>query len=244
MAGFNVDWNRATPSGSAPANTVHTELRNLEWAVEERMNALLGITDWDTQNDDAGIEIARLLLKKIAASYIVGGSTSLAFRNNANNANNVLIEDDGDVTLRKDLAIIGKIVAALVIDHNLTHNAGFLATFKSRISVEDTQAGIKRKHKGNATGAVTIDWNESNNQAFDMVGNATFSQTNMQAGSWYVLELKQDAIGGRTGLFTGVEWSDGAAPILTTVNGRTDFLTFYYNGTTIAGFVVGQNHNV
>jgi hypothetical protein len=185
-------------------------------------------------------------MKAVAAAYIVGGSTSWAVRNNADSADNLLVEDDGDVAIRKDLRILGKIVAALVLEHNFTMNAGFLATFKSRVSVEDTQGGIKRKDKGSLNGGVNIDWNEGNNQAITMTGNIALTCTNMQPGSWYTLELKQDATGSRiiTSWPAEVEWPEATVPPLSTPAGRTDLFGFYFNGTKLLGGMIGPNYNV
>lgn len=241
---FEKPWDPTTPAGTAPANTVATELRNLEFAIQERLESVFGISDWDTQTDP--INIGRLLMKAIAASYIVGGSTSWAVRNNAESANNLLVEDDGDVTIRKDLSILGKIVAALVLEHNFTQNAGFLSTFKSRVSVEDAQGGIKRKDLGSVNGSLAIDWNAGNNQALTLTGNISFTFSNPQPGSWYTLEIKQDGTGSRTvtDWSAAVIWPESAPPVLTAVGGRTDLFAFYWNGTGYLAGMIGPNYNV
>lgn len=241
MTAFNYPMNVASPADTAPADTVAEELRRIKLAFTERMDALLGISNWDEQENP--IILARLLFTAVALPYIVGGSTSFRFRNNADNADNLTIEDDGDVSIRKDLSVAGKYLTALTLAHNLLVEAGHTVTFRSPITVEDAQAVHKRKNLGNVNAAKMIDWAQGNVQAMTLTAHSPIDMQGPADGGWYVLEIKQ----GGAGSFIvsswpgSIIWAGGAAPVLTTTAGKTDLLAFYWNGASFIGMVVAQN---
>lgn len=240
---FEIPWDEATPPGNAPANTAATELRNLEKAVSERMVAL-GVTNWDTATD-TDIAFAFIKLLRIAATKIVGGSTSLALRNNADSADNVLVEDDGDVTVRKDLAVLGKFANA-IFTGDVTIESGETFLIQSETWLSAAQGWIERHNKTNISGATEINWTNSNNQAATLTADVSFTFTNPKPGAWYTLELRQGGAGGFvvTAWPGTVVWPAGTAPVLTTTAGRTDLISFYWNGTAYIGVVIAQDFNV
>src|SRR5207253_4700805 len=85
---------------------------------------------------------------------------------------------------------------------------------------------------GNSGTALTIDWNNGNNQLVTLTGNCTFTFNNPKAGAVYTLELTQDGVGTRTATWpAAVTWPGGTAPTLTTTINKSDIVTFKYNGT-------------
>lgn len=54
----------------------------------------------------------------------------------------------------------------------------------------------------------------------------TFTMPAAGAGKSFVVNVKQDATGGRVAVFTGVIWPGGSAPTLSTTAGRVDELIF------------------
>jgi len=46
--GYSRAWSNVTPLGSAPANTIDDEIRNLRQDVQERMDTILGAGKWAT----------------------------------------------------------------------------------------------------------------------------------------------------------------------------------------------------
>jgi hypothetical protein len=237
---FEIPWDEATPPGTAPANTVATELRNLEKAIRERLESAFGITNWATQTDP--IEINSLRFD--ASGKIIGGSVSVAVRNNADTENNLLVEDDGDVTVRKDLAVNGKILT-VTFTGDVTIESGESVLIQSEIQVSSAQGWVSRHDLGSVSGAVTVDWALGNNKALTLTGNSTLTFNNPKAGAVYLLEVKQGGAGSFTLGYPGtVVWPSGGAPVLTTTAGRTDLLSFYYTGTAYIGLVAAQDFNV
>jgi hypothetical protein len=89
------------------------------------------------------------------------------------------------------------------------------------------------------TATTSINWVNGNTQFVQLVNGAnSISLTGAKPGGRYLLELKQPA-SGVAGTVTwadaNVKWSAATAPTLTATNGRTDIVTFYYNGTNYAG---------
>lgn len=68
-------------------------------------------------------------------------------------------------------------------------------------------------------------------------GNRTLANpSGLQAGSSYVLIVKQDATGGRTLAFgSAYKWPGGSAPTLSTAPNAVDVLTFISDGTVLYG---------
>jgi hypothetical protein len=88
-----------------------------------------------------------------------------------------------------------------------------------------------------------VDWSKGDTQAVTLAGNRTFTFSNGQKGGKYLLILKQDATGSRTVTWlSSVRWPGVTGPTLTTTAGKTDYLTFFYNGATYDGIAFSQNY--
>lgn len=93
-----------------------------------------------------------------------------------------------------------------------------------------------RVDHGNTGSNETIDFSAGKVHAMTLNADCTLNFSNPVAGGRYLLEIKQDSIGGRTVSFpSNVQWSGGTPPILTPNAGQTDIITLYYNGTNYAG---------
>lgn len=88
---------------------------------------------------------------------------------------------------------------------------------------------------GNSGAADTIDWSAGSLQKSTLTGNATFTFTNLAVGTFYQLKLIQDGTGGRTVTWPTTTWIGQGAPSLQSTGGAVDFVTFYYDGTTLYG---------
>jgi len=94
-----------------------------------------------------------------------------------------------------------------------------------------------------AAGVAAINFNDSNNVAVTLTANAALSFANGVAGGVYVVEVRQDATGGRVPVWPAtVRWPGGTAPTLSTAPNAFDIMTFYYNGTVYAGVVSGLGY--
>ena len=92
--------------------------------------------------------------------------------------------------------------------------------------------------------AATIGWdvNTAQSATVTLGGNRTLANpTNLVAGAWYSLEIRQDATGGRTLAYGNLfKFAGGAAPTLATTPNAINMLTAYYNGTVLlAGVAAG-----
>jgi len=95
------------------------------------------------------------------------------------------------------------------------------------------------------TDASTIAWDTSSNQvtSVELGGNRTFgAPTNLVDGGVYVLMVKQDSTGSRTGTWNAVfKWTAGRTPTLTTAASAKDIFTFLSDGTNL--YEIGRSLN-
>ena len=95
------------------------------------------------------------------------------------------------------------------------------------------------------TDASTIAWDVSSNQvtSVELGGNRTFgAPTNQVDGGVYVLMVKQDSTGSRTGTWNAVfKWAAGRTPTLTTTASAKDIFTFLSDGTNL--YEIGRSLN-
>lgn len=90
---------------------------------------------------------------------------------------------------------------------------------------------------------ITVDWSTGNTQAVTLHGNRAFTFAHGQKGGKYLLIIKQDATGSRTVTWpASVRWPGVTGPTLTTTAGKTDYLTFFYNGATYDGIGLAPNY--
>jgi hypothetical protein len=174
-----------------------------------------------------------------AATKIIPGTASLSVRNNADTQDNLLVADNGSVTVRNKLLILS------AISGNLNVDPGFQIIFNSQLKMQAAQAYIAPASAIIAAASQSIDWNTSNNQQLQLANNTTLSFSNAGAGGWYFMSIKQTGAGNWTITWpASVKWASDTAPTLTATSGKTDYVSFYYNGTNYVGFLVGQNYNV
>jgi len=106
-----------------------------------------------------------------------------------------------------------------------------LLNVKTATFTLQTQSGV--------TGAITVNW--TNGQKHKVVfgaGNITFSFTTPAETGNFILELTQDATGGRTVTWPAtVRWTNDIEPTLTTTGSRTDLFSFWWNGTYYLGMM-------
>jgi hypothetical protein len=87
---------------------------------------------------------------------------------------------------------------------------------------------------GNSGTSQTLSLTNGTVQTVTMTGNCTFTMPTNVAGKSFILIVSSGA-GGFTGVFTGVDWPNNAAPTLTTTASRWDILTFFADGTNWYG---------
>lgn len=90
---------------------------------------------------------------------------------------------------------------------------------------------------------VTFDMSDGNYQKVTLGGNRTLALSNVKTGQVFMLNLIQDGTGSRTVTwFSGISWSGGSSPTLTTTASKQDVFGFICTGAgAYLGFIVGQN---
>ena len=80
--------------------------------------------------------------------------------------------------------------------------------------------------------AIDVDFSQGTNFAVTLADNATFSFSNVPAGASLAITITQDALGGKTGTFTGVKFP-GGFPALSLGGSDIDVVTVYNDGTSL-----------
>lgn len=93
---------------------------------------------------------------------------------------------------------------------------------------------------GNSATAKTIALTSGTVQTCTLTGNCTFTMPTATAGKSFTLFLSSGA-GSFTATFTGVKWSGGTAPTITTTASKVDILSFISDGTSWYG-AFSQNY--
>lgn len=93
-------------------------------------------------------------------------------------------------------------------------------------------------------GNVTVNAALGNHFRVQRTGNGTITVSNMADGQVILVEVGQDATGGRTTAWSGVtSWDDGnTPPTVTTTANRKDLYAFVRGGADTLGVVLGQNY--
>lgn len=108
----------------------------------------------------------------------------------------------------------------------------------SNWNADHTAPELESAVEASITGATTADFSAKSTYEYLLTGNVTFTFTNPTGRGWVALRLKQDTTGGRTVAWpASVRWSGGTAPTLTATASKTDYISFYWNGTNYDGFV-------
>jgi hypothetical protein len=87
----------------------------------------------------------------------------------------------------------------------------------------------------NAGAIINVTMNASTNFDVNSLATATAGQT-------LTLIILQGASAPFTATWSTVAWPSGTAPTLSTIAGKKDIITLFYDGTTFYGFVGGQNY--
>ncbi|NTW31403.1 MAG: hypothetical protein HGB12_02020 [Bacteroidetes bacterium] len=78
----------------------------------------------------------------------------------------------------------------------------------------------------------TVDWNSSNVQEITLSASRSLTFTNGKSGGVYHLIVKQDGAGGwAVSWSSGIKWTSGSAPALTTSANSSALIKFVYDGT-------------
>ena len=108
--------------------------------------------------------------------------------------------------------------------------SGTLALARLPVTVEKSSA------VGNSGSTLTLSLSSASVQTITLSASCTFTMPTATAGATLTVVLSQG--GSYTATFTGVKWSGGTAPTITTGAGKIDILTFVSDGTNWYGAAV------
>lgn len=98
---------------------------------------------------------------------------------------------------------------------------------------------------GNTGSSYAVDWSKGLVSSMTLTAaTVTLSFTNTTPGQTITLELTQDGSGSRVVTWptspATIKWGTSGAPTLTTAANKTDIVSFFWDGTSLLGFVGGQ----
>jgi hypothetical protein len=94
----------------------------------------------------------------------------------------------------------------------------------------------------NSSTAITLALTNGTVQIITLTGNATITMPTAVSGKSFILFLRQDATGSRSVTWSTVNWPSGTAPTVTGTASKQDIYSFFSDGTSWYGVVVGQNY--
>ncbi len=90
---------------------------------------------------------------------------------------------------------------------------------------------------------VTFNLATSNTHTVTLTGNPTLALSNVNVGQCFMINLVQDATGGRVvTFFSTIKWPNGTTPTLSSGAGKTDVFGFQcVSSGNYLGYIIGQN---
>lgn len=149
---------------------------------------------------------------------VTGTASSLAGYDSGGNSQ--------DVTIGSGLTLSGGTLEAGV---NLNNIVGTGTLYVNGGVVEEAVFA-----NGNSGTSFALNLDNGNFQSLKITGAVTITQTVATHPGKYLLVVTQDGTGHVYG-FSGIKWSNGSAPTLSTTAGAIDLVSFAYDGTNIYG---------
>ena len=145
------------------------------------------------------------------------------------------------MTARLPLVIQGTTIEE--IQSGDTYNLGTGATATTPTFTNPTVTNyVETAYTANTSTAITVDLANGTVQILTLTANATITMPTAGAGKSFIIFLRQDATGSRTVTWTTVKWAGGTAPTITSTASKQDIYSFFSDGTSWYGVVVGQNY--
>ena len=97
-------------------------------------------------------------------------------------------------------------------------------------------------YTANTSTAITVSLSNGTVQILTLTGNCTLTMPTAGAGKSFIILLRQDATGSRSITWSTVNWAGGTAPTITSTASKQDIFSFFSDGTSWYGSVIGQNY--
>lgn len=101
---------------------------------------------------------------------------------------------------------------------------------------------VETPYSANSSTAITLALTNGTVQIITLTGNATITMPTATSGKSFIMYLKQDATGSRTVTWSTVKWAGGTAPTITSTASKQDIFSFFSDGSSWFGVIVGQNY--
>lgn len=101
---------------------------------------------------------------------------------------------------------------------------------------------VETPYTANSGTAITLALTNGTVQIITLTGNATITMPTATSGKSFIMYLKQDGTGSRTVTWSTVKWAGGTAPTITSTASKQDIFSFFSDGSSWFGVVVGQNY--
>jgi len=101
---------------------------------------------------------------------------------------------------------------------------------------------VETLYTANTGTAITVDLANGTVQNLTLTGNATITMPTAVAGKSFIIILSQDATGSRTVTWSTVSWPSATTPTVTSTASKKDIYSFFSNGTSWFGTILGQNY--
>lgn len=139
------------------------------------------------------------------------------------------------MTARYPLVINGTTIEEIQSGDTYTLNSGSTLTNPTVTNYTETA------YTANTSTAITVSLSNGTVQILTLTGNCTLTMPSAGAGKSFIIILRQDATGSRTITWSTVNWAGGTAPTITATASKQDIYSFFSDGTSWYGIVVGQN---
>jgi len=115
-------------------------------------------------------------------------------------------------------------------------NSGSVVPLASKSSVDNLRHAISDEYNfGNATGGITINFDNGVSQKLVLTGDVTsITFQNMLSGRAYVLRILQDSTSRTIAWPVSVLWGDSGEPNISAIN-KTSIISLYYDGSSFYG---------
>tara|TARA_R110000868_G_scaffold75474_3_gene217722 strand:+ start:251 stop:3697 length:3447 start_codon:yes stop_codon:yes gene_type:complete len=101
---------------------------------------------------------------------------------------------------------------------------------------------VETLYTANTGTAITVDLANGTVQNLTLTGNATITMPAAVAGKSFIIILSQDGTGSRTVTWSTVSWPSATTPTVTSTASKKDIYSFFSNGTSWFGTILGQNY--